>query len=106
MQGRTRNKCGRKDLCHLLGPEKLVFEVDEPARLSDRFPKSAGDAALAIGRERIAALPARVCAQDLDRMRPALRGVGLHWREDACPAMRVTQEIVHEAERIAAKRAM
>ena len=56
MQGRTRNKRGRKDLGHLPGPEKLVFEVNEPARPSDCLLKSAGDAALAVGRD-VGAVP-------------------------------------------------
>src|SRR5450756_1550761 len=106
MQGRTRNQCGRKDFGHLPGPEKLVFEVNEPARPSDRFPKSASDAALAVGREWIAASTMRVGAQDLDRVRSTWRGVGVHRRQDACLAMRVAQQVVHEPEWIAAERPM
>ncbi|HEY4912882.1 MAG TPA: hypothetical protein VIJ91_03065, partial [Candidatus Dormibacteraeota bacterium] len=65
-----------------------------------------GDAALAVGREWIAASTTRIGAQDLDRVRSTWRGVGVHRRQDACLAMRAAQQVVYEPEWIAAERPM
>ena len=64
-----------------LRPEVLVLEVDEAPRPRQGLEVRAGDAALALGRERVGRVLGRVGAQHLHRMGATGRGFGAAGRQ-------------------------
>ena len=88
----------------LTRPQILVFEIDQAPRARDDLVVGPGDAALAVGRERVSGVPVGVRAQELDLFRPDGDGIGKLVGQRSGRTVVATDSLADEVHRVARQR--
>ena len=85
-------------------PEVLVFDVDQAVGAGDDFLVGAGDAAFAVGRERVTRPAVRIGPQYLDGVCADGRRVGQRRGKDAAVVVVVAEQVREQVDGIARQR--